>query len=201
MLQEPCSADYRLVRSPFPALKVLKLENLESFQRWDAFEGTQGEEILFPRLEKLSIKKCPKLTDLPEAQKLSVLEIEDGKQEIFHFVDRYLSSLTKLILKLENTEITSEAECTSIVPVDKDKWNKKSPLTVVELRCCNSFFGSGALEPWYYFVHIEELEIVRCDVLVHWPEKVFLSLVSLRTLVSTNCENLTGYAQAPASSC
>ena len=153
---------------------------------------------MFPELEKLSVQKCPKLVALPKAPKLSVFEIEDGKQEIFHCVDRYLSSLTKLTLKLEHTETTSEAECTSIVLVDsKEKWNKKSPLTVVELGCCNSFFGPGALEPWDYFVHLEKLEIDRCDVLVHWPEKVFQSLVSLRGLVIRNCKNLTGYAQAP----
>ncbi|KAM3405814.1 hypothetical protein ACQJBY_000064 [Aegilops geniculata] len=196
LVHESCSGGYRLVQSAFPALKVLALEDLESFQKWDA--AVEGEPILFPQLETLSVQKCPKLVDLPEAPKLSVLEIEDGKQEIFHCVDRYLSSLTNLTLMLEHTETTSEAECTSIVPVDsKEKWNQKSPLTVMKLRCCNSFFGPGALEPWDYFVHLEELEIDTCDVLVHWPENVFQSLVSLRILVIRNCENLTGYAQAP----
>nr|UBY07491.1 NBS-LRR disease resistance protein [Dasypyrum villosum] len=200
LLQEPCGeGGYTLVRSAFPALKVLKMENLESFQRWDGVEGT-----LFPQLEKLSVQKCPKMTDLPQAPKLSVLEVEDGKQKIFHFIDRYLSSLTKLILNLEYTETTSEAECTSIVPVNiKERWNQESPLTVMKLRCCNSFFGSGALEdfvllkPWDYFVHLEDLEIGRCDVLVYWPENVFQSLVSLRRLVIRNCPNLIGHAQAP----
>nr|AAY21626.1 powdery mildew resistance protein PM3A [Triticum aestivum] len=196
LVHENCSGGYRLVQSAFPALKVLALEDLESFQKWDA--AIEGEPILFPQLETLSVQKCPKLVDLPEAPKLSVLVIEDGKQEVFHFVDRYLSSLTNLTLRLEHRETTSEAECTSIVPVDsKEKWNQKSPLTVLELGCCNSFFGPGALEPWDYFVHLEKLEIDRCDVLVHWPEKVFQSLVSLRRLVIRNCENLTGYAQAP----
>ncbi|KAF6981674.1 hypothetical protein CFC21_000136 [Triticum aestivum] len=197
LLEEPCSGGgYRLVRSAFPALKVLKMKCLGSFQRWDG--AAKGEQIFFPQLEKLSVQQCPMLIDLPEVPKISVLEIEDGKQEIFQFVDRYLSSLTNLILELKNTETTSEAECTSIVPVDsKEKWNQKSPLTVMVLRCCNSFFGPGALEPWDYFVHLENLEIDRCDVLVHWPENVFQSLVSLRTLLIRNCENLTGYAQAP----
>nr|AYD60116.1 powdery mildew resistance protein PM17 [Triticum aestivum] len=194
LLLEPCSErGYRLVRSAFPAVKVLKMEDLERFQRWDAVEGT-----LFPQLEKLSVQKCPKMIDLPEAPKLSVLEIVEGNQEIFHCVDRYLSSLTNLTLRLEHTETTSEVECTSIVLVDsKEKWNQKSPLTVVELGRCNSFFGPGALEPWDYFVHLEQLKIERCDVLVHWPENVFESLVSLRTLVIRSCKNLTGYAQAP----
>ncbi|XP_020174467.1 putative disease resistance protein RGA4 [Aegilops tauschii subsp. strangulata] len=290
LLREPCGGSYRLVRSPFPALKVLELEDLKSFQRWDvAAEGggvlfTQleklsikncpklmdlprapllqelelkylasfqrwdavveeeqilfplleklstefpkvtelteapylqefklkyleslqrqdavvEEQILFPLLQKLSIQKCPRLIDLPEAPKLSSLEIQDGKQEIFHFVGRYLSSLTKLILKLENTETTSEAECVSIVPMDnKEKWNQKSPLTVMKLRCCNSFFGAGAPEPWDYFGHLEALAIDSCDVLVHWPDKVFQSLVALRRLSIRNCKNLTGCAQAP----
>nr|ABO70338.1 Pm3b-like disease resistance protein 2Q9 [Triticum aestivum] len=197
LLEEPCSGGgYTLVRSAFPALKVLKMKCLGSFQRWDG--AAKGEQIFFPQLEKLSIQKCPKMIDLPEAPKLSVLKIEDGKQEISDFVDIYLPSLTNLILKLENTEATSEVECTSIVPMDsKEKLNQKSPLTAMELRCCNSFFGPGALEPWDYFVHLEKLNIDTCDVLVHWPEKVFQSMVSLRTLVITNCENLTGYAQAP----
>ncbi|KAM3399404.1 hypothetical protein ACQJBY_004666 [Aegilops geniculata] len=198
LVQEPCNGGYRLARSAFPALKVLALKDLESFQRWDA--ATEVEHILFPQLEELSVQKCPKLIDLPEAPKLSVLEIEDGKQEMFHFVGTYLPSLTKLILKLENTEITSEVGCISIEPVDiKEKWNQKSPITVLELGLgfCSMFFGSGAVEPWVYFVHLEELRIDACNVLVHWPEKVFQSLVSLRRLEIINCENLTGYEQAP----
>ncbi|VAH12148.1 unnamed protein product [Triticum turgidum subsp. durum] len=199
LVQEPCSGDHRLVHSSFPSLKLLDLDDLESFQRWDA--AAEGEETLFPRLETLIIQKCPMLIDLPEAPKLSVLQIKDGNQEIFHCVHRYLSSLTKLILELENTETTSEVECTSIVPVDsKAKWNQKSPLTDMELGCCNSFFGSGLLEPWDYFVHLKDLEIDRCDVLIHWPEKVFQSLVYLRRLVIENCKNLTGYSQAIESS-
>ncbi|KAE8793684.1 powdery mildew resistance protein PM8 [Hordeum vulgare] len=196
LLQEPCNSSYRSVCSAFPALKVLALEDLESLQRWDA--AAEGEHILFPQLEKLSIKKCPKLINLPEAPKLSVLEIEDGKQEIFHFVQRYLPSLTNLVLNLENTEITSETECSSIVPVySKEKLKQESLITVMKLGCSNSFFGSGALVPWDYFVHLEELEIERCNVLVHWPEKVFQSLVSLRKLRIWNCKNLIGYSEAP----
>ncbi|XP_047050343.1 putative disease resistance protein RGA3 [Lolium rigidum] len=192
LLQESCGGFH----SAFPALQVLKLKDLESFQRWDVTVG--GEQILFPQLEELSIQNCPKLMDLPEAPKLSVLEIEDGKQEIFHSVHRYISSLTKLILNLENTETTLEAECTVIAPMDiNNKWFQKSHLTFMELGCCNSFFGSFPPEPWDYFIQLEELNIVRCHVLVHWPEKMFQSLISLKILQIRRCKNLTGYAQAP----
>uniref|UniRef100_A0ACD5W3W9 Uncharacterized protein n=1 Tax=Avena sativa TaxID=4498 RepID=A0ACD5W3W9_AVESA len=190
-LEQPCNGGYR---STFPALKVLELEELESFQKWDG--AARREEILFPQLEKLSIKKCPKLMDLPEAPKLSVLEIKDGKQELFHWVERYLSSLTELTLKLQNTETASGSVCTSVVTVDsREKWNQKSPLTVLKFECCNLFFGSGGLELWDYFVHLGVLAIGSCDVLVYWPEVVFNCLVSLKTLNITWCNNLTGYTQ------
>jgi hypothetical protein len=191
-----CEKLIALPEGPFPELKVLHLECLKNIQRWDAVEQTQGVGILFPRLEKLSVTKCPKLTDLPEAPELSVLKVEDGNQEFSYWVHEYLSSLTELELELENTETTSGAECNIIVPVDsKKKW--KSPLRVMRLSCCNSFFGSGGLEPLDYFVHIEKLEICKCNVLVHWPEKAFQSLVSLTILYIADCENLTGYAQDP----
>ncbi|VAH12163.1 unnamed protein product [Triticum turgidum subsp. durum] len=199
LLQEACSGGYRSVHSAFPTLTVLEIKDLENFQRWNA--ATEGERILFPQLEELSVYVCPKVIDLPEAPKLSMLEVANGKKEILHSVDRCMSSLTNLILNLEYTDTTSEAECTSIVPVDnKEKWSQKSSLTIMKLRWCNSLFGEGALEQWDYFVHLENLEIDRCDVLVQWPEKVFESLVSLRRLVITNCENMTGYARAPLES-
>jgi hypothetical protein len=172
------------------------MKELESFQRWHAV--VKGKQILFPQLEELSIHKCPKLIDLPKAPKLSMLEIEHGQPEIFHWVDIYLCSLTKLTLKLEITETTLETRYTLIEPVDmKEKWNQESNITVMKLGCCNSFFGSGALELWDYFVHLKDLEIERCGVLIHWPEKVFESLVSLRSLKVRSCKNLSGYAQAP----
>jgi hypothetical protein len=70
VVQEPCNGSYH---SAFPALKVLKLENLESFG-WDT---TVAEHIMFPQLEELSIVKCPKLISLPEAPKLNVIGITD----------------------------------------------------------------------------------------------------------------------------
>uniref|UniRef100_A0ACD5UIG9 Uncharacterized protein n=1 Tax=Avena sativa TaxID=4498 RepID=A0ACD5UIG9_AVESA len=195
-LPEACSGGDKLGRLEFPALKVLEMKDLESFQRWHVV--VEGEQMSFPLLEKLSIQKCPKLIDLPEAPILGVLEIEDGAQEIFHWVERYMASLTNLKLNLKYTETLSEAKCTSIEPVEsEEKRNQKCPIIFMELGCCNSFFRLGALEKWNYYEKLEDLHINRCDVLVHWPEQVFKSLVSLRRLAIRNCENLAGYAQAP----
>nr|UBY07270.1 NBS-LRR disease resistance protein [Dasypyrum villosum] len=226
LLHGPCGEGaYTLVRSAFPALKVLIMKELESFQRWDAVEETQGEHILFPCLEELSIEKCPKLTALPEAPLLQepcseggyrlvrsafpvvkVLKMKDldsfqrwdgvegtlfpqleklSVQKCPKMIDRYLSSLTKLILNLEYTETTSEAECTSIVSVNiKERWNQESPLTVMKLRCCNSFFT--VMERRDYFVHVEELEINSLDGCGSLPAVLNLP-ASLKTLKIAYC--------------
>ncbi|CAL4910060.1 unnamed protein product [Urochloa decumbens] len=54
-------------RSAFPALKEMELEDVDMFQRWEAGEeGTLEEQVMFPRLEKLSIIDCKSLAALPK---------------------------------------------------------------------------------------------------------------------------------------
>ncbi|KAK9200554.1 hypothetical protein WN944_015752 [Citrus x changshan-huyou] len=53
--------------TPFPSLEILSFENLTEWEHWDTdIKGNALVEI-FPRLHKLSIVKCPKLSgELPE---------------------------------------------------------------------------------------------------------------------------------------
>ena len=54
----------------FPNLKELMLVRLPAFDRWCEVNWLQGEQVIFPHLEKLCIQKCEKLTALPEAAPL-----------------------------------------------------------------------------------------------------------------------------------
>jgi len=78
LLQELCGEDYEKARSAFPALKVLELDGLENFERWEQVGTTQGGDTMFPHLEELSIRDCPKITALP-ARTSSLFAVPPGK--------------------------------------------------------------------------------------------------------------------------
>ncbi|CAL4976360.1 unnamed protein product [Urochloa decumbens] len=178
-------------RSGLPKLMKLRLESLECFKSWGVTEAITDEHWTFPDLKRLDIWRCPELTTLPEAPKLSVLEILEGNPQISVSIPRVINSLSILVCKLERV---LPAEHVAFELVDG---NNKSPLTTLELISgCNLLFHSSALALWTCFVQLQDLEINSCDALVYWPEKEFQSLVSLRHLGIWWCNALIGYAKA-----
>nr|AAO37936.1 putative resistance complex protein [Oryza sativa Japonica Group]ABF99904.1 powdery mildew resistance protein PM3b, putative, expressed [Oryza sativa Japonica Group] len=188
-------------RSAFPALKEMKLCDLSVFQRWEAVNETPREEVTFPQLDKLTIRCCPELTTLPEAPKLSDLNIYKGSQQLsLVAASRYITSMSSLNLDLsiDDTETALVAKQNSSELVyEKEKWNDNSPLELMDLDGCNLLFSHpSALALWACFVQLLDLTIWCVDVLDYWPEKVFQGLVSLRKLQIRECRNLTGHTQA-----
>ncbi|CAL5091065.1 unnamed protein product [Urochloa decumbens] len=171
-------------RSAFPALRRLELYSLSALDRWGAVDGTPGEEVKFPVLEDLGIRDCPKLTDLPEAPKLSELEIEGDDQQIsLQAASRYIPSLSSLTLKALNYQVGS---------------TRRPTLPAMCLTGCNYLFSShsSALKLWTCFAKLVDLEIWHChDALDYWPENVFQVLVCLRNLSINRCSKLTGRTQ------
>ncbi|XP_048547319.1 putative disease resistance protein RGA4 [Triticum urartu] len=118
----------------FPNLKNLMLEDLFCLERWwEIDNGMDREEIMFPRLEKMyitccrkltalpghptfpklrdvRIKKCPELTTKAKSPKLSVLNMEGHEVELFLWVARHMTSLTNL----ELTSIEHSTDTTSV---------------------------------------------------------------------------------------
>jgi hypothetical protein len=94
-----------MVSAPFPALKQLRLHDLESLGRWVATEGKE-DEVTFPVLEEIDIENCPKLSSLPEAPKLKIIKLDEGKVLLSLGIvkSRHMTSLSKLELSVHDTE-------------------------------------------------------------------------------------------------
>jgi hypothetical protein len=167
---------------------------LSVLEKWGPVEGTPEEEVTFPQLENLRINGCPKLTDLPEAPKLSELSIEEGcgQQQIsLEAVSRCIPSLSRL-----NMNVSRNDTETTLQHVKK-KWNGTLALASMSLVGCDLFFShSSTLALWRCFAHLVDLTIWNCDALDYWPENVFLVLVCLRKLSIRRCSQLTGRTQA-----
>ncbi|CAN6181483.1 unnamed protein product [Urochloa humidicola] len=180
--------------SAFPALRKLELSGLSALEKWGQVQGTPGEEVTFPELENLRINGCPKLTDLPEAPKLSALTIDGGRgqQQIsLQGASRCIPSLSSLTLDVS----TDDTEATLLHV--KQKWNGKLPLAAMTLTRSNLLFSSysSVLPLWTCFANLVDLKIWECDALVYWPENVFQILGSLRKLSIWQCSKLTGCTQ------
>ncbi|KAM3215157.1 hypothetical protein ACQJBY_067248 [Aegilops geniculata] len=211
----------------FPNLKELTLQDLVSLERWwETDNDAMQEEIMFPQLEKLVISRCGKLTALPghptfpniqnvciercteltivaKAPKLSVLNMEGREVEMFLWVARHMTSLTNLELtsiehSTDTTSMGVENSLREVVNIKENGNDQDFPLEVLVLIDFKS--GVSVTEMCACFVHLQDLSIVRCHALVHWPETLFQTLVCLRRLVIDKCNNLTGYAQASAES-
>uniref|UniRef100_A0A0E0MW65 Uncharacterized protein n=2 Tax=Oryza TaxID=4527 RepID=A0A0E0MW65_ORYRU len=197
--QPSCDNDNNKTPTALPNFpQELQLIELNKIDRWQQVEATHVKTPMFPNLENIRIMDCPKLASLPEARKLSVLHITKGSQQLLFCIPRYITSLSTLSLLQEGVETAPPAKHNLIEWVDdNENWKGESPLADMRLNNFNMFFLSGAHALWTCFAQLIVLRICRCDVLIHWPEKEFQGLVSLKTLGIRSCNKLKGYAQAP----
>ncbi|XP_066361939.1 putative disease resistance protein RGA4 [Miscanthus floridulus] len=200
-LRSLCS---HMVSTPFPALKQLRLHDLESLERWVATEGKE-DELTFPVLEEVDIKNCPKMTSLPEAPKLKVVRLDEGKALLSLGIvkSRHMSSISKLMLSVRDTETLPQIDYNwdSSQKLELSLGGTEAaPLSQLSISGCNFFFVSSQsqLTPgvWKWFEHLADFTIENCDVLIYWPEEVFQSLVSLKNLWIMSCNKLIGPRQA-----
>jgi hypothetical protein len=175
----------------FVKLKELQLCNMRSMERWVAAEGREGV-MVFPQLEKLVIRGCPKLATLPDTPNLKVVELGEDKAQLSLLIVgyRYISLLSELRLSVCDKESALELDCEN---------NIESPLLNLRLYGCNFFLLSSPSLPtvgiWRWFGKLVSLEIYCCHALIYWPEDVFQCLVSLKHLEVYVCNTLVGPAQ------
>ncbi|EMS47645.1 Putative disease resistance protein RGA4 [Triticum urartu] len=201
----------------FPNLKELTLQGLVCLERWweIANGGTQGEEIMFPLLEKLDINFCEKLTALPgqptfpnlqkasivgcpelttvaESPKLSELEVEGREAELFLWVGKHMTSLTNLVLESlgDSTATTSVAAQHGLREVvnGQKKWNDQDfPLAGLVLR---------GFKVFHYPASLRKMDIRNCSKL----ESTFGMRLLLGQSASSILQGSSSILEVPSSS-
>jgi hypothetical protein len=141
----------------FSALKEFKLCDLKSLERWVEIEAN-GDEVTFPVLEKICIKDCPKLTNLPEATTIKVVKIREDKAQLSLSLisSRYMSSLSVLELHVRDTEAALEFD-----------QNQELSISEMNITGCGFLFASSPsphiVGIWKWFAQLQALEISSCS--------------------------------------
>ncbi|KAK8458700.1 hypothetical protein SEVIR_3G424400v4 [Setaria viridis] len=224
LLGGSCCGDYkeqdeRKLWSAFPVLKELELECLAKFQRWGgAAEATQGQQIIFPQLEILSIGGCEELTTLPEGPELGaapkVLKSEDLTTLCGGDYGKARSSFPALkVLRLcrldnfQSWEATEADQGDTIFP----NLEELSIETCPELAALPSATSQGVsfdhsdVTAWSAFPNLKKLLLEDLDSFkslgmteaTHGEQQIFPDLETLRVEKCPKLTTLPGVIEAP----
>ncbi|GKV02269.1 hypothetical protein SLEP1_g14726 [Rubroshorea leprosula] len=168
----------------FSALKTLRIDNMGSLEEWAEIEGV----LVFPCLEKLEIRSCPKLrtwsmSGFASHHKLSELLIYNCSSLVaIPNIDGQLSLKTLSIYDCPELVCLPNGldTCTSL----QDLWIN---------RCSNleEFSGLSISHP---NISIEVLSLNRCDKIKSLPHQL-QHLVALKRLSTHNCNGVEAFPE------
>uniref|UniRef100_A0A0D9XAE8 NB-ARC domain-containing protein n=1 Tax=Leersia perrieri TaxID=77586 RepID=A0A0D9XAE8_9ORYZ len=196
----------------FPNLKRMSLLHLPNLEKWTESEVTESiASVIFPELKELRIYNCPKLVNIPKAPILRELDINQCKiaanslnhltalSQLVYWGDWCVSTDVQFIplsswLSIETLDLGCLRNM--VLPEEQQTIPPLESIRKLVIRYCNCFFSPNSsnwpFSFWDCFAFVEELTIVSCDDLVHWPVKEFRGLNSLRCVRFSYCNNLTG---------
>ena len=199
---------------PFPSLELLKFDNMPNWKTW-SFPGVDEETELFPCLQELSIRKCPKLEKelpnyLPSLVTLDIFECPNLAVPFPRFASlRKLNAeeCNKMMLKtgVNEGELTSwwedgfgleDLQCLESAVIGRCHWivsmvEQRLPcnLKILKIKdCANLARLPNGLQS------VEELTIEKCPKLVSFPEMGFSPM--LRYLLVRDCPSLVCFPES-----
>ncbi|KAF5475916.1 hypothetical protein F2P56_007671 [Juglans regia] len=195
--QDFYGADY--IQSPFPSLKELTLRDFPNLKEWRGSNGGQG---LFPRLEKLIVSKCPKLSTAPVIPSLQHVELQGCHPLLVNSMENLTSLLVMVIdtfpdllllpgeLLKSSVLLTSLkiSSCTNLSSLPSEIENLTA-LKSLSICWCQAL--SSLPQGLQNLTSLESLEISECNLIDSLPDDGIRGLSSLRTLSIENCTNLS----------
>ncbi|KAJ1383723.1 Virus X resistance protein-like, coiled-coil domain [Sesbania bispinosa] len=183
--------------STFQSLQELSIVDFPNSEFWWSLNN--GEE--FPSLVKLTIKRCPKLKNMPSIQSLQHLELQKCDDMILLSASN-ISSLSTLVIDqftgqlvpLENL-LQNNASLTSLtisscqnLPSIPSTLGCLTALKSLTIRWCEELLTLP--EDLQKLSSLECLELSECHSLVALPEGI-QGLHTLRSLSIENCNSIT----------
>ena len=198
---------YRNSTTLFPALRILKLERMNSLEEWrDAKELTTADEVLFvfPCLEELTITGLIQLRDLPDSMCVSLqkLVVQDcpmlrslpGVRSIIRCGIEEPPSGLQCIEYLENGPSTSSIHRSlqKLKLYGPHFLDQIQYFIALKILWMEKFHEMVALPEWLgNLSSLQKLYIVDCFNLAHLPtEEAMRRLTQLKTLIISLCPNL-----------
>ncbi|KAA8536334.1 hypothetical protein F0562_028812 [Nyssa sinensis] len=181
----------------FPSLVELTIGDFPVLQEWSSIDGRET----FPKLSKLTVRKCPNLIVMPSVLSLQHLELHDCNPRILRSLEN-LTLLSDLVIKrftellslpgillrnnclLRSLKIISCPKLHSLPSELKNLTSLKS----LTIRWCEEL--SSLPLGFQNLTALESLEIGDCHSLISLPQEGIGGLSSLRTLSIENCSNL-----------
>uniref|UniRef100_K3ZMH5 Uncharacterized protein n=1 Tax=Setaria italica TaxID=4555 RepID=K3ZMH5_SETIT len=164
--------EYTMVRSAFPGLKSLILEDLPSFERWEAAIEIEVEHALFPLLETVRIRRCKKLTTLP------IYDL---------FFQSHALALWACFRHLQDLDISWSND---LIYWPENEFQHLVSLRRLKIELCDSLVGyapdQATLERSQLLPCLESLRISGCHSLV----EIFNPTPALKKMDVGYCKNL-----------
>ncbi|KAF3445197.1 hypothetical protein FNV43_RR14891 [Rhamnella rubrinervis] len=188
----PCVT--QLQQMHFPALRELILIDFPNLEKW----SDDGDA--FPILRKLTVSKCPKLTEMPQFPSIQHLELRDCTATLVHSMQNLTSLTTLVIEKVRdfshfpgafpvNNLLLTTLEIISCRLHSLPTFQNLTALKALTIRWCEelSYLPQGM----HTLNALDSLEINDCHRLMFLPEIGSNGFCNLRTLSIENCRGLT----------
>ncbi|CAL5000773.1 unnamed protein product [Urochloa decumbens] len=183
MEAEACSTSQQI----FPMLKRMELVDLPELEI--------DSSVIFPQLEKLLIRNCDKLRNLPEIPVLTDLELSCFNTNDSLSMCMPLGCLSSLVrLQIQGMLVDV------VMPSDGQQSQSQGPLDTLRylwLEDDDSFISIFNRSTWELglldcLVLVEELVITACSDIIRWPVEELRCFPRLRTLRIVSCYKLEG---------
>nr|POF20996.1 putative disease resistance protein rga4 [Quercus suber] len=156
----------------FPALRKLKLKNMNRLVEWQDVMEVTAARVVFPCLEELTIKDCPQLMSAPcHFQSLNKLEIGGVCSTIFEKICSNLTTCTSLDISSvsELAFLPKQIICTSLRSLKIEKCGELSQIP----------------EALHNLSSLDTLEVKGCPKLMSFPS--IQATASLLRLLAISC--------------